>query len=146
MLFEGQAIVSRDTFAVSSLLSLGVGNRSVDAGAQHSFASASAGDVPEVHQVKSLKKHIVAKAVMREEQQANVTAKEPLKQVPEIRPQLFLLFMVYHKINNQAVWDRFLQDGIYGYDFQAIVHCVDEEKCRKEIRSAHFDIIPTVPT
>lgn len=64
----------------------------------------------------------------------------------DIRPQVFLLFMVYYKINNQAIWDKFLEGGTNGYDFQALVHCKEESRCRKEISSKHFSIIPSVRT
>lgn len=70
----------------------------------------------------------------------------PAPEAVGVRPQVFFLFMVYHKINNEAVWDRFFQEGMYGYNYQALVHCKDEAKCRKTIRSSHFDIIHPVAT
>lgn len=54
--------------------------------------------------------------------------------------------MVYTKINNWAVWERFLQDGTHGYDYQAIVHCKEEAQCRQIIHSSHVEIIPSVET
>jgi len=64
----------------------------------------------------------------------------------EIRPQLFLLFLVMTKINNQAVWERWLQGGMYGYDYQALVHCKDPALCKDNIRSSQFEIIQSVDT
>lgn len=65
----------------------------------------------------------------------------------QIKPQLFFLFLVYVKINNEAVWDRFFASAVRGVDYQALVHCKSEASCRSNIRSLHrFEIIPSVET
>lgn len=62
-------------------------------------------------------------------------------------PQLFFLFLVYVKINNEAVWDRFFAAAVRGVDYQALVHCKSEASCRANIKSLHrFEIIPSVET
>mmetsp|Transcript_31455 Transcript_31455/g.60769 ORF Transcript_31455/g.60769 Transcript_31455/m.60769 type:complete len:492 (-) Transcript_31455:47-1522(-) len=63
------------------------------------------------------------------------------------KPQLFFLFLVYVKINNEAVWDRFFASAVRGVDYQALVHCKSEASCRANIKSMHrFEIIPSVET
>jgi len=63
------------------------------------------------------------------------------------KPQLFFLFLVYVKINNEAVWDRFFAGAVRGVDYQALVHCKSEASCRTNIKSLHrFEIIPSVET
>lgn len=65
----------------------------------------------------------------------------------KFQPQVFFLFMVYDKINNVEVWERFLSSGIgKGVNYQALVHCKTEATCRGNIRSHLFEIIPSVPT
>jgi hypothetical protein len=65
----------------------------------------------------------------------------------KFQPQVFFLFMVYDKINNVEVWERFLSSGIgKGVNYQALVHCKTEAQCRVHIRSHLFEIIPSVPT
>mmetsp|Transcript_90389 Transcript_90389/g.252615 ORF Transcript_90389/g.252615 Transcript_90389/m.252615 type:complete len:476 (-) Transcript_90389:206-1633(-) len=66
--------------------------------------------------------------------------------LPNIRPQIFLLFLVYEKIHNVDVWDRFLDGGVKGSDYTALVHCKSEAKCRDSIKSHRFEIIPSVTT
>mmetsp|Transcript_29324 Transcript_29324/g.84265 ORF Transcript_29324/g.84265 Transcript_29324/m.84265 type:complete len:475 (+) Transcript_29324:178-1602(+) len=65
---------------------------------------------------------------------------------PDIKPQVFLLFLVYDKVNNINVWERFLEGGVKGSDYHALVHCKSESKCRHNIRSGRFEIIPSVET
>mmetsp|Transcript_47602 Transcript_47602/g.86028 ORF Transcript_47602/g.86028 Transcript_47602/m.86028 type:complete len:507 (-) Transcript_47602:83-1603(-) len=63
------------------------------------------------------------------------------------QPRLFFLFLVYAKINNEEVWDRFFDSAVQGVDYRALVHCKSESGCRKNIRSQHrFEIIPSVET
>lgn len=62
-------------------------------------------------------------------------------------PRLFFLFMVYAKINNEEIWDRFFDAGVQGVDYTALVHCKSESGCRKNIRSqTRFQIIKSVET
>jgi len=64
-----------------------------------------------------------------------------------VKPKVFFLFMVYGRINNQVVWERFLAGGYgKGIDYQALVHCKTESECRLNIRSHLFEIIPSVST
>mmetsp|Transcript_34396 Transcript_34396/g.93162 ORF Transcript_34396/g.93162 Transcript_34396/m.93162 type:complete len:496 (-) Transcript_34396:37-1524(-) len=64
-----------------------------------------------------------------------------------LKPQLFFLFMVYVKINNEEVWDRFFGPAVRGVDYQALVHCKSEDSCRANIKSLHrFEIVPSVET
>lgn len=64
-----------------------------------------------------------------------------------VKPQLFFLFMVYVKINNEEVWDRFFGPAVRGVDYQALVHCKSEASCRSNIKSLHhYEIISSVET
>mmetsp|Transcript_68296 Transcript_68296/g.153023 ORF Transcript_68296/g.153023 Transcript_68296/m.153023 type:complete len:509 (-) Transcript_68296:127-1653(-) len=64
-----------------------------------------------------------------------------------LKPQLFFLFMVYVKINNEEVWDRFFSPAVRGVDYQALVHCKSEASCKANIKSLHrFEIISSVET
>mmetsp|Transcript_58513 Transcript_58513/g.171171 ORF Transcript_58513/g.171171 Transcript_58513/m.171171 type:complete len:475 (-) Transcript_58513:251-1675(-) len=66
---------------------------------------------------------------------------------PRLKPQLFFLFMVYVKINNEDVWDRFFAPAVRGVDYQALVHCKSEAGCRENIKAIQrFEIIPSVET
>jgi len=63
------------------------------------------------------------------------------------RPQIFFLFLVYSKINNEEVWERFFAPAVQGVDFRAFVHCKDEATCRQNIRAKYrFEIISSVAT
>jgi len=63
------------------------------------------------------------------------------------KPQVFFMFMVYGRINNIEVWERFLSSGVgQGIEYKALVHCKTERECRGAIRSHLFEIIPSVPT
>lgn len=63
------------------------------------------------------------------------------------RPQLIFLFLVYDKINNEEIWDRFFAPAIHGSDYIALVHCKSVEYCRQNIKSPHrYEIIPSVET
>lgn len=63
------------------------------------------------------------------------------------RPMLFFLFLVYVKINNEDVWNRFFYTARRGIDYRAFVHCKDEAECRKNIREIdRYEIIPSVET
>lgn len=63
------------------------------------------------------------------------------------RPQLIFLFLVYDKINNEEIWDRFFAPAIHGTDYIALVHCKSVEYCRQNIKSPHrYEIIPPVET
>mmetsp|Transcript_102899 Transcript_102899/g.286572 ORF Transcript_102899/g.286572 Transcript_102899/m.286572 type:complete len:490 (-) Transcript_102899:190-1659(-) len=67
--------------------------------------------------------------------------------VDKVQPQLFFLFLVYIKINNEAVWDRFFSSAVRGIDYQALVHCKSEASCKTNIKSLHrFEIISPVET
>mmetsp|Transcript_120566 Transcript_120566/g.375381 ORF Transcript_120566/g.375381 Transcript_120566/m.375381 type:complete len:483 (+) Transcript_120566:87-1535(+) len=66
---------------------------------------------------------------------------------PGVKPQLFFLFMVYVKINNEEVWDRFFSSAVRGIDYQALVHCKSEAACKSNIKSLRrFEIISSVAT
>jgi len=71
---------------------------------------------------------------------------EPGTSAPLAKPQLFFLFMVYFKINNEDVWDRFFASAVRGVDYQALVHCKSEAGCKANIRSQRFQIIQPVAT
>eukprot|EP00929_Paragymnodinium_shiwhaense_P108978 TRINITY_DN75324_c0_g1_i1.p1 TRINITY_DN75324_c0_g1~~TRINITY_DN75324_c0_g1_i1.p1 ORF type:complete len:526 (+),score=110.93 TRINITY_DN75324_c0_g1_i1:182-1759(+) len=63
------------------------------------------------------------------------------------KPQLFFLFLVYVKINNEEIWNRFFSAAVHGVDFRAFVHCKSEASCRENIKGQHFyEIIPSVET
>mmetsp|Transcript_41024 Transcript_41024/g.87382 ORF Transcript_41024/g.87382 Transcript_41024/m.87382 type:complete len:468 (+) Transcript_41024:171-1574(+) len=68
--------------------------------------------------------------------------------VPEpLRPQLFFLFLVYGRIDNEEVWDRFFARAERGVDYQALVHCKSEASCLKNIRAQNlYEVIPSVKT
>lgn len=63
------------------------------------------------------------------------------------RPRLFFLFLVYDKINNEDIWDRFFATAIHGSDYVALVHCKSTSGCQRNIRSPHrYEIIASVET
>lgn len=63
------------------------------------------------------------------------------------KPQLYFLFLVYVKINNEEIWNRFFSSAVHGVDFRAFVHCKSEASCRENIKGQHFyEIIPSVET
>jgi len=67
--------------------------------------------------------------------------------VTTVKPQLFFLFLVYVKINNEEVWNRFFSAAVHGIDFRALVHCKSEASCRENILAQHhYEIIPSVET
>jgi len=62
-------------------------------------------------------------------------------------PKVFFLFMVYAKINNEKVWQRFFLPAVRGTDYHALVHCKFESSCKGNVKAQHiFEIIPTVET
>mmetsp|Transcript_110473 Transcript_110473/g.276570 ORF Transcript_110473/g.276570 Transcript_110473/m.276570 type:complete len:557 (+) Transcript_110473:223-1893(+) len=67
-------------------------------------------------------------------------------QVASIRPQIFFLFMVYTRISNVEIWERFFEPAQRGVDYTALVHCKSEADCRKLITSNRFLVIPSVET
>jgi len=67
-------------------------------------------------------------------------------QAVRIRPQVFFLFMVYTKISNVEIWDRFFEPAQRGVDYTALVHCKSEADCRKIISPNRFLVIPSVET
>lgn len=63
------------------------------------------------------------------------------------KPMLFFLFLVYVKINNHDVWNRFFSQAVSGVDYRALVHCKDEAECRRNIRAGgRFEVIRPVET
>eukprot|EP00928_Gymnodinium_smaydae_P046393 TRINITY_DN30902_c0_g1_i1.p1 TRINITY_DN30902_c0_g1~~TRINITY_DN30902_c0_g1_i1.p1 ORF type:complete len:533 (-),score=98.53 TRINITY_DN30902_c0_g1_i1:95-1639(-) len=63
------------------------------------------------------------------------------------RPRLFFLFLVYYKISNEDIWDRFFARAVQGVEYRAFVLCKSEADCRRNIKSQHrFEIIPSVET
>jgi len=75
------------------------------------------------------------------------TPSAPWGQAPPQKPKLFFLFLVYTKINNEAVWNRFFSPATHGTDFYALVHCKSETACRANINAQqHYEIIPSVGT
>jgi len=63
------------------------------------------------------------------------------------KPQLVFLFLVYDRINNEEIWDRFFAPAVHGIDFIALVHCKSLAGCQRNIRSPHrYEIIPSVET
>lgn len=62
-------------------------------------------------------------------------------------PVLVFLFLVYDKINNEEIWDRFFAQATQGLDYRALVHCKFPDACRNNIKSQHrYLIIPSVET
>jgi hypothetical protein len=69
------------------------------------------------------------------------------KQSETDKPQLIFLFLVYDKINNEEIWDRFFASAQQGTDYTALVHCKSESGCKTNIKSqARYQIIPSVET
>lgn len=63
------------------------------------------------------------------------------------QPVLFFLFLVYVKINNEAIWDRFFAPAVQGEEYYALVHCKSEASCRENIRAQdRFQVIRSVET
>lgn len=62
-------------------------------------------------------------------------------------PQLVFLFLVYDRINNEEVWDRFFAPAVHGTDYIALVHCKSVAGCHRNIKSPQrYELIPTAET
>mmetsp|Transcript_152928 Transcript_152928/g.490607 ORF Transcript_152928/g.490607 Transcript_152928/m.490607 type:complete len:499 (-) Transcript_152928:97-1593(-) len=69
------------------------------------------------------------------------------KEPNQVVPQIFLLFLAYSNIQHLAIWESFLNDGVRGVEYTAVVHCKDEAECRKNLEnSPRFLVIPSVAT
>lgn len=63
------------------------------------------------------------------------------------KPTLVFLFLVYDRINNEEIWDRFFAHANQGSDYVALVHCKSVEGCRQNVRTpTRYQIIPSVET
>eukprot|EP00747_Dinoflagellata_sp_TGD_P165427 gnl/TRDRNA2_/TRDRNA2_186676_c0_seq1.p1 gnl/TRDRNA2_/TRDRNA2_186676_c0~~gnl/TRDRNA2_/TRDRNA2_186676_c0_seq1.p1 ORF type:complete len:430 (+),score=78.69 gnl/TRDRNA2_/TRDRNA2_186676_c0_seq1:93-1382(+) len=60
-------------------------------------------------------------------------------------PKLFFLFMAYGGLPNSDIWAKFFSNSAHGREYEALLHCVDEASCRKNV-SAPFEVIATVPS
>jgi hypothetical protein len=63
------------------------------------------------------------------------------------KPMLIFLFLVYDRVNNEEIWNRFFASATHGSEYRALVHCKYPDACRTNIKSQHrFIIIPSVET
>lgn len=63
------------------------------------------------------------------------------------KPQLVFLFLVYDRINNEEIWDRFFAPAVHGSDYVALVHCKSVDGCHRNLKSPQrYEIIPSVET
>jgi len=63
------------------------------------------------------------------------------------RPKLIFMFLVYDRINNEQIWNRFFDGAAHTSDYRVLVHCKHADACRKNIQSPQrYEIIPSVPT
>jgi hypothetical protein len=78
---------------------------------------------------------------------SNITVTQAHNRSGGDRPQLVFLFLVYDRINNEEIWDRFFAPAIHGSDYIALVHCKSVPDCQRNIKSPHrYEIIPSVET
>jgi len=78
---------------------------------------------------------------------SDVAVSQAVKRSDDDRPQLIFLFLVYDRINNEDIWDRFFAPAIHGSDYIALVHCKNVPGCQKNIRSPQrYEMIPSVET
>lgn len=63
------------------------------------------------------------------------------------KPRLFFLFLVYDKINNEDIWNRFFATAVQGFDYRAFVHCKTDGACAPNIQqTGRYEIISSVET
>lgn len=78
---------------------------------------------------------------------AALRSSQSLRRSDNDRPRLAFLFLVYDKINNEEIWDRFFASAVHGSDYIALVHCVNTAGCSNNIKSPQrYEIIPSVET
>mmetsp|Transcript_23344 Transcript_23344/g.66493 ORF Transcript_23344/g.66493 Transcript_23344/m.66493 type:complete len:431 (-) Transcript_23344:78-1370(-) len=64
-----------------------------------------------------------------------------------LRPKLFFLFMARDALPNEQVWTRFFAAASAGTEYEVLVHCTNEARCRKTIQDqTKFQLIPTSPS
>lgn len=61
--------------------------------------------------------------------------------------KVFFLFLAEDGLPNEEIWTRFFATARPGVDFEALVHCKNEEACRRGVGTRGlFQVIPTVPS
>lgn len=63
------------------------------------------------------------------------------------KQKLFFLFMADDHLPNEELWETFLKPAAHGIDYEVLVHCENENSCRRNItRKKLYKLIPTVPS